>query len=447
MNLLVVGVDHVSAPTSIRERLAFDGAVLQRGLDGLVAAFPGVEFVLLSTCNRVEIYAAANPSAAELPGVDQLIEWVAHFHELDAQELRRHMTAHRDERMIDHLFRVAASLESLVIGEGQILGQVREAYRQAAERQCVGPLLHDIFQQAIRVGKRVREETGMDRGRLSVASVAVEVARDVFDEFRDKSVLVIGAGKMADLTLQHIMGLNPGRVTLTTRSIERAERAAARFNAATVPFERLGQALIDSDLIISTTASPELIVTREMFTRVQRARRHRLILILDLAVPRDFDARIAELQQVLLFNVDDLQRQVDRNREARSRQIQPALALIAAETHACGETLLNRDRASELLRQLGANADQVRCRELEKLYSRCPEFTGDQREVIEQFAQRLQNQLLHHPRAALRGSGMRGGTADEAVEAPPHSRIVEVFRHIFGLGRDAACKPTTPAGR
>ncbi len=217
---MALGVDHRSAPTSIREALAFEGPRRDEGLDALTRAFPDNEFVILSTCNRVELY-AASVSPTPIPEVADLADFLAEFHGLSSEVLSSHLVAHHDEAVVGHLFRVASSLESLVLGEGQILGQVRDAYRAADARKAVGPIFHAIFQHALRVGKKVREETGMDRGKLSVASVAVDVARGVFDHFQDKTVLVIGAGKMGDLTLQHLTELNPGKVLITNRNPER----------------------------------------------------------------------------------------------------------------------------------------------------------------------------------------------------------------------------------
>ena len=199
MKVLALGVDHRNAPTSVREALAFEGPKRDAGLASLSAAFPGAEFVILSTCNRVELYAAGLDKAAPTTGA--LIDWLAHFHKQPADSFAAHLVDHHDGRAVTHLFRVAASLESLVLGEGQILGQVRDAYKAADARKAVGPTLHAVFHHALRVGKLIREQTGMDKGKLSVASVAVDVARGMFDTFGDKTVLVIGAGKMGDLTL------------------------------------------------------------------------------------------------------------------------------------------------------------------------------------------------------------------------------------------------------
>ena len=208
MSLMVLGVDHRSAPTSVRESLAFPGECHGRGLGALETSFPDTEFVLLSTCNRVEIYAAAESVPVE---VDELSSFLARFHGLPAEAVAGHLVVHRDEAAIGHLFRVATGLESLVPGEDQILGQVRDAYKAATGREIVGPILHTVFQKALRAAKRARDKTGLGRGKLSVASIAVDVARKVFDHFDDKTILVIGAGKMGELALQHLRALRPAR--------------------------------------------------------------------------------------------------------------------------------------------------------------------------------------------------------------------------------------------
>lgn len=424
MTLLATGVDHRSAPASVREALAFEGEKLARGLELLGRSFPGSEFVVLSTCNRVEVYAASDGPMFETAA---LVDVLAGFHGIEPDAFSPHLVSHHDEAAVGHLFRVASSLESLVIGEGQILGQVRDAYRAADGHKAVGPILHAVFQWALRVGKRVREETGMDQGKLSVASVAVDVARDVFDTFRDKAVLVIGAGKMGELTLRHLAGLRPGRILVTNRNPDRAAAAAARWGGTPVPFEQLNQALIEADLVISTTAATEPVVGYDQYLRVQRARRNRLALILDIAIPRDFDPRIGELDQVLLYHVDDLQAQADRNRRQRLKGVDPALLIIEKETTACLAALRHNRTAGAILRQLGDYADEVRRRELERLFASRPDLSAADREAIMHMAHRLQNQFLHHPRAALRSAAASPQHHDH-----PHS-LLNAVRHLFGL--------------
>jgi glutamyl-tRNA reductase len=426
VKLLALGVDHRSAPTAIREALAFDDRKRDLGLEALKAAYAGTEFLVLSTCNRVEVYSASEANASA-PEVSELAEWLARFHNLAEATLGGHLVAHHDEAMVGHLFRVAASLESLVLGEGQILGQVREAYKAADARQAVGPILHLVFRKALEVGKRVREVTGMDRGKLSIASVAIDVARDIFDSFRDKTVLVIGAGKMADLTLKHLKALCPGRIVVINRSLERAQETAARWGGDAVPFDRLFQALIEADVIVSTTAAEEPLVVYQQFARVQRARRNRLALILDIAVPRDFDPKIGELDQVHLYNVDDLKGQVERNLAGRRRGVDPAQAIIEHETALCLATLHHQHDAGTVLRALGDYADAVRLREQDALFAKLPHLGEADRETIAHHLRRLQNQFLHHPRSALRSA------ASIPNQEQPHP-LLDAVRSLFGLG-------------
>ena len=425
VKLLALGVDHRSAPTAIREALAFDGPRRELGLDALRAAFPGAEFAVLSTCNRVEVYAASELEDAALNPA-ALTGWLAGFHDLAAVPFAAHLVAHHDDAVVAHLFRVASSLESLVLGEGQILGQVRDAYQAAVAQGTVGPILHDLFRNALRVGKLVRAETGLDQGRLSVASVAVDVAREVFDQFADKTVLVIGAGKMADLTLQHLATLKPGRILVANRNPDRAAKAAERWGGKPVPFETLHLSLIEADVVVSTTAADEPIVTKEQYARVLRARRNRLSLILDIAVPRDFEPEVGELDRVMLYNVDDLRAQVEQNMLGRKKGVEPAKTIIERETAACLANLRHGRRAGALLRQLGDYADAVRMRELERFHASCPDLTDAQREAVAHLVHRLQNQILHHPRSALRSAARRDDDSPYAM--------LNAVRHLFGLG-------------
>ena len=424
MRLLVLGADHRHASAEIREAIAFDGDRLNRGLDAFAAEFPGVEFAILSTCNRVEIYAAGETGA--IPSTGALIDATARFHKISADRFETHLFDRHDDRAVAHLFRVAASLESLVLGEGQILGQVKDAYASADTKKTLGPILHAVFRHALYVGKKVRAETGLDQGKLSIASVAVDVAKDIFDTFADKTVLVIGAGKMADLTLQHLAGLKPGRVVVTNRTTEKAEAAAKKWGGEVVSFDRLNAALIEADVVVSTTAAAEPIVGYDQYVRIQRARRNRLSLILDIAIPRDFDPRIGDLEQVMLYHVDDLQAQTDANRARRRQKVDPALAIIEIETAACLAAIRHQRHAGRVLRQLGDYADLVRERELQTLYAKCPNLTDADRAAIAHTMHRLQNQFLHHPRAALRSA------ASDPPGEHPHP-LLNAVRHLFGL--------------
>lgn len=425
MKLLAVGVDHHSSSPAIREAIAFDESKSIAALESLKTLYPNAEFVILSTCNRVEIYIAADEGAM-LPTFEEIAQFLSNFHKVPAANLGEHLVKYHDERVIHHLFRVAASLESVVLGEGQILGQVKEAYQIADRNRSIGAILHTLMRETIRVGKKVREATGIDQGKLSVASVAVDLARDVFDTFHDKTVLVIGAGKMGDLTLRHLADLKPGRVVVTNRDLSKAEAAAARWNGVAAQFDKLYALLIDADVVVSTTASPTPIVTLEHYQRVQRARRNRLTLILDIAVPRDFDERIGDLDQVLLYHVDDLRERTLANLGRRKKAIDAGEKIIEHETATCTALLRHQRTAGTVLRRLGDYADDIRLREVERLITSCPDLTERQREAIDRFALRLQNQFLHHPRSAVR-------TAAE-THSPEHAHsLLTALKHLFRL--------------
>jgi glutamyl-tRNA reductase len=444
MKLLALGVDYHSASTALREALAFDEAARWRALDELGAAWPGCERVVLSTCNRVELYLATD--APEVPQIEELTNWLVVFHGTSAEPLAGHLVAHHDEAVVGHLFRVAASLESLVLGEGQILGQVRDAYRAAVERQAVGPILHSLFQQALRVGKRVREETGMDQGRLSIASVAVDLAQAVFDSFRDKTVLVIGAGKMAELTLRHLATLQPGQILVTNRSDNRAIEMARHWAAQPVSFADLDGALADADVVVSTTAADQPIVEYARYAQLQRKQRGgRLALILDIAVPRDFDPRIGDLDQVLLYNIDDLRGQVEQNLRHRRDKIEPAQAIIERETTACLAEIRHQRHAGSLLRQLGDYGDAIAARELERFFDNCPDLTDSQRSAAEHLVHRLKNQFLHHPRAAVRSVASELPGTHSAQKPGDLHPILSAVKHLFGLGDTPAPGHHAPA--
>ena len=425
MKLLAAGVDHHSSSPAIREAIAFGESKSVDALESLRRSYPDAEFVILSTCNRVEIYAAADEGAM-LPTFENISSFIAKFHDVPVTNLAEHLVEYRDEHVIHHLFRVSASLESVVLGEGQILGQVKEAYQIADRNRSIGAILHTLFREAIRVGKKVREATGIDQGKLSVASVAVDLARDVFDTFHDKTVLVIGAGKMGDLTLRHLSDLKPGRVVVTNRDFVKAEIAAAKWNGTAAAFDKLYALLIEADVVVSTTASTLPIVTFDHYQRVQRARRNRLTLILDIAVPRDFEERIGDLDQVLLYHVDDLRERTLANLGRRKKAIDSGEKIIESETAACAALLRHQRTAGTVLRRLGDYADDIRLREVDRLIASCPDLSERQREAIDRFALRLQNQFLHHPRSALRSAA--------ETHSPEHAHsLLTALKHLFGL--------------
>lgn len=416
MNLRAIGCNVQSAPVGVREKLAFDAAKLAAALAELPARY-GAEAVVLGTCNRVELYLSRPETAAPLH-TPLIAEYLGEVHRLPAEAVRPHLYEHADEAAARHLFRVASGLDSVVIGEGQIVGQVKEAYESALRIGATGPLLNALFPAAIRVSKRVRTETGLAEGHVSVSSAAVEFVRQVFDHFHDKTVLVIGAGKMGRLTLNHLRELNPARVLVTNRSPAKAAEVAADCGGAAVPWDKLDDALVQADIVLSTTGAPEPIVPRRRFHEKVLARRTGgPMVVFDMAVPRDFDPRIHDGDRVSVFNVDDLTRVADQWAAERRKHVGPAEAIVAVEV---GKfvTDWNRRRNGPVIGQLTAEVDKLREAVLGPLLEKLDgKLTDADRAYLEGAFRLFQNKLLHGPIAALQDASRDGhsGTLREAL--------------------------------
>jgi glutamyl-tRNA reductase len=423
--LVAVGCSFRNTPLDVRERLAFDAPKLARALDELSARY-GCEAVILSTCNRVELY-LARPGAATAPDAGVLAEFLGEMHALPADAVRPHLYEHRNADAVRHLLRVAASLDSLVIGEGQIARQVREAYEAARARESVlGPLLNHLFQHAARVAKRVRTETGIARGKVSVSSAAVDYVREVFSHFDDKTILVIGAGKMGELTLKHLRELRPKRILVTNRSPEKAEAVAQGCGGGAVPWDDLERALVRADIVLSTTGSPEPVVTRDRWELVMAQRKKGSVVILDIAVPRDFDPRIHDGDRTWLFNIDDLKRIRDAALQERLKHVAPAEAIVAAETDRFVKDWARR-RIGPVIERLTQGCDTKRQAIVQNVFDKLNgKLTDAERKYLEKAFQRLQNQILDGPISALTEEMLH-------EEAPRSHTLLEALRKLFGL--------------
>lgn len=419
--LLAVGCSFRETPVDLRERLAFDGDKLGRALDELGARY-GTEAVILSTCNRVEVY-LGRPDTAGGPDADLVAEFLAEFHQLPIVQLRPHLYARQQGDAVRHLFRVVASLDSLIVGEAQIAGQVKRAYEQAQQRAAVGPLLHALFQQARVVAKRVRSETGISRGHVSVSSAAVDYVRQVFAHFDDKMILVIGAGKMGELTLRHLKQLRPYRILVANRSPDKAEVVARGCGGTAIPWERLDDALAEADIVLSTTGAPEPIVSRERYDKVLARRTGGTTVILDIAVPRDFDPRIHDGDRTCLFNIDDLKRIRERTLKDRLKHVGPAEAIVEEEQRRFLRDWSRRSHGpviQRLTRDLEAKRQAIVQQLLNRLNGRLSEAD---KAYIEGAFRLLQSQFLHGPISAL---------SEEGHESGGHT-LLEALRKLFRL--------------
>jgi glutamyl-tRNA reductase len=406
MKLIVIGCSYKTTPVEVRERLAFKDEQLPRAHTELCAGFD-CESVILSTCNRVELYvggvlgALTQPRSPESLDAECIAEFFADFHNLPVASVRPHLYVHRQEEAVRHLFRVAASLDSMIVGEGQIAGQVKKAYECAIRDDSVGPLLHALFRHARRVAKRVRTETGISHGHVSVSSAAVDYVKQVFDHFGDKTILVIGAGKMGELTLKHLRQLKPRRIWVTNRSVEKAESVARGCGGEAMPWDKLDDLLARADIVLSTTGAPEPIVTRKRYEPIAARRGGGPLVVLDIAVPRDFDPSIHDGDRTCLFNIDDLKRIREATLADRLKHIEPAETIVQQETKAFLKDW-SRRRHGPVIARLTQDLDSKRREIVRELLGKLNgRLTDEDRRHIEGAFRLLLNRVLHGPITAL----------------------------------------------
>ncbi|MHB1423293.1 MAG: glutamyl-tRNA reductase [Gemmataceae bacterium] len=411
MNLLVIGCSYKTTPVEVRERLSFKEQHLSRAHTELCAGYD-CEAVILSTCNRVELYAGCvlddRPSPRELDA-EAIAEFFADFHNLPLAAVRPHLYIHRQTEAVRHLFRVAASLDSMIVGEGQIAGQVKTAYEQAIRDDSVGPLLHALFRHARRVARRVRSETGIAHGHVSVSSAAVDYVKQVFDHFGDKTILVIGAGKMGELTLKHLRQLNPRHIWVANRSMEKAASVARGCGGEAMPWERLDDLLARADIVLSTTGAAEPIVTWQRYQSIDARRTTGPLVVLDIAVPRDFDPRIHDGDRTCLFNIDDLKRIREATLADRLTHVEPAEAIVNQETKAFLKDWARR-RHGPVIARLKQDFESKRREIVRELLGKLNgRLTDEDRRHIEGAFRLLLNRLLHGPITALTEETHSGG--------------------------------------
>lgn len=420
----MVGCSHHRTPIEIREKLAFSPEQVRQALEVFANRFPESESVLLSTCNRVELYTATQ-SLERLPTTKDLGTFLADFHHLALEDFHEQLAAAEDEHAIKHLFMVASSLDSMIVGEAQILSQVKTAYELACEEESAGGLMHSAFQRATAVARRIANETEIHRRRISVPSVAVsEVATQFFERFDDKRILLIGAGEMGTETLKYLTDAGAKQIRIVNRNAERAIELAKQFDAITLPWDALETGVSEADLVVSTTSSTEPIFSLERFKKVLQRRKRRAILILDLAVPRDFEASIADLPDVYMFSVDDLQKVCDRNIELRKKEWPKAERIVQEETQKFMAEMIHRG-SGPTIKLLRDQANKIKEEELQRLLGRLqPHKVND--EVANELSisfERLVNKLLHPPLQSLR----------ENADTTHHASMLDALRRLFQL--------------
>lgn len=421
MKFRMVGCNHHASELAVRQQLAFDSDQTQRALGQWRVELPGTELALLSTCNRVELYAAGDDRS---PDAEVLVAALAGFHRILPEQITDQLITLSDQEVVEHLFRVAASLDSMVVGEPQILSQVKQALQFAQQYESAGPRLNSLFQSALRTAKRVTTETSLHQHRVSIPSVAIaELATCVFESFDNKHILVAGAGDMAEETLRYLQQAGRPHIHVVNRNRERGEALAARWSGYCHPWDELHDQLARADLAISTTAASEPIVTAAEFAKRVSPRRHqRPLVILDLAVPQDFEPAISDELAVYLYSIDDLKQACERNRSKRTAELPAAEAIVQEEaSRFITETHLRM--TAPVIMGLREGLHRPKEAELERLFNKLPDLDDKSREEIRQFADRLVNKLLHPPLESLRTASQNG----------THLSLLDAIRRLFKL--------------
>lgn len=401
MQLFTLGLNHQTAPLAIRERVAFHAERLQSALSELMRREPVQEAAILSTCNRTELYcASAEPQAA--------LEWLAGYHRVQPQELKPYVYTLPQADAVRHAFRVASGLDSMVVGEPQILGQMKEAMRTAEAAGALGTLLSKLFQRSFAVAKEVRSNTGIGANVVSMAAAAVKLAARIFPSLSDQRVIFIGAGEMIELCATHFAAQRPRAMAVANRTLERADQLAHRFNAKSIELRDLPENLPEYDIVVSCTASSLPIIGKGTMERTIRARRHRPVFMVDLAVPRDIEPEVGRMDDVFLYTVDDLAAAVREGVDARQSAVAQAEAIIESQVGSFLHWMKTREMVP-LIRQLRDSAEEARQREVERAV-RMLGRGDDPKTVLEALSHGLTNKLLHAPTQALN----QGDEGDES---------------------------------
>ena len=391
MSLYTLGLNHQTAPLAVRERVVFH---VERLGEALAEAkrLLGPEAAILSTCNRTELYLSGDQPAAAA-------EWLAKYHRVEPGELSRYLYTLPSEHAVRHAFRVASGLDSMVLGEPEILGQMKEAARSAEAAGTLGTVLGKLFQRSFAVAKEVRSTTQVGANSVSMAAAAVKLAARIFPSLQDQKVLFVGAGEMVELCATHFAAQAPARITVANRTLERAQALAHRFNARAIELRELGAQLHEYDIVVSCTASSLPILGKGLVERALKARRRRPMFMVDLAVPRDIEPEVAELDDVFLYTVDDLQGIVQGNLDARRSAVQQAEAIIDTQVGQFMHWMQGR-QSVPLIRALRDQAEDARRHEVERAL-RLLAKGDDPKQVLEALSQGLTNKLMHAPTQAL----------------------------------------------
>ena len=419
MSLILIGLNHRTAPLQVRERLS----VSDQNLPEVVRALQSVEGVdgaaLLSTCNRVE----AVISSRDEDVTERVVEWLAKQGESDRAALENHLYILRHTDVVRHLFRVAAGLDSMIVGEPQIGGQVRAAFQSAQQLGALDSLLQQVFAQTMRVAKKVRSDTAIGESAVSVPYAAVELAKKIFGDLTGLRVLLIGAGEMGELTAEHLHNQDVKQVFVANRSHDRAVELAERFRGAAVHFDALDEHLAASDIVIASTAAPHYLIEPEHAQRALDGRRGRNLFLIDLSVPRNINPEVAAIEGAYLYNVDDLQTVADANLERRHHKAKDAEQIVLREVEDFQRKLVAQDAVPTIV-ELQQRLEEIRTAELEKCLRKMGPMSAEQRSAVDMLTTQLVNKILHYPILQLK---------EVSEEPQERESLRKTIRKIFGL--------------
>ncbi len=417
MRVLIVGLNHMTAEVEVREKLAFDGPKLEQGLLKLKELPSVKEAVVLSTCNRVEMYAnVKDPSKAS----EDIKNFISEFHDIRLSLLDDALYFHFDRDAVRHSFRVASSLDSMIVGEPQILGQLKDAFEFALQKKTTGVLLNKLMKKSISVAKRVRTETRIAENAVSISFAAVELAKKIFTEIERKSVLLLGAGEMAELAAKHLLSAGVQELLVANRTFERGCALASEMGGRAVKYDTFIEDMKHTDIVICSTGAPNYVVKKEQMHAVMKARKQRPVFIIDISVPRNIDPEINDMANVYLYDVDDLQGVVDENVMERKKEAERAEAIVDEEVEIFLRWQSSLDAVPTIV-ALRDKADSIRQQEIEKLLRKNPDIDEAVRTAMEQLASAITNKLIHSPTAALKED-----TEDKDV-------LIALVKRLYGI--------------
>ncbi|MFB3917374.1 MAG: glutamyl-tRNA reductase [Terriglobales bacterium] len=425
MNFLLTGVNHRSAPLGVRERFAIPEAKLPEAVQRLTQ-YPGIEEgLILSTCNRVEFVARSTNGSTDLTG------FLSDLFQASPEQFKQYLYEYREKDAVRHVFRVASSLDSMIVGEPQILGQVKEAYAVARAVGAVNSQLDALFTRAFAVAKKVRNETAVGTSAVSVASVAVDLAKKIFGSLTGRSVYLVGAGKMCELAARHLLAHGAGSIYVANRTHERAVKLAEKFNGRPIPFEQLYDTVDKADIIITSTGAPHAIFRREHGERFLHRRKNRPMFFIDIAVPRDVDPAVNDLDGIFVYDIDDLQSVVVSNLAERSEEARKAEQLVNAEV----ERFIARLQTAEVVPtivSLQEHLETIRQAEIDRVRGRLGPLSPEQEMAIEAMSRGIINKIMHTPITTLKS----------AARDPEATTVVDLVRRLFNLRDEKASSAT-----